>query len=142
MDDNKLIKGELYQDERGTLRSFNLFNMSEIVRLYEIAPKNEQIIRAWQGHQFEKKWFYCLSGSFVINMVEIDNFENPSDRLTPIRIELDSRTPEILAVPNGYATGIKATSAVCRLQVFSNFGLEDSGNDDFRYPLEKWSAVW
>lgn len=116
--------------------------MDEIVRFYEIAPRTQQIIRAWQGHQHEKKWFYCLSGSFVINIVEINDFNDPSDGLIPIKIELDSSNPEILAVPTGFATGIKATSENARLQVFSNVALGESKDDDFRFPLEKWSAEW
>ncbi|NAY91224.1 dTDP-6-deoxy-3,4-keto-hexulose isomerase [Muricauda sp. JGD-17] len=137
-----LIQGDTFTDERGTLRFVNNFDMSEVVRFYEILPKDEDLIRAWQGHQFEKKWFHCISGSFVINLVEIDNFENPSEHLTPKRIELSSQPPEILAVPNGYATGIKASVTGSILQVFSNFGLKESAADDHRYPLEKWSAKW
>lgn len=137
-----LIKGQKFEDERGTLRFINPFDMSEIVRFYEIIPENEQIIRAWQGHKREKKWFHCLSGSFIINIVEIDNFNNPSDDLTPNRIELNSQNPEILGIPSGFATGIRASSENSRLQVFSNFALNDSKNDDFRYPLEKWQAEW
>ncbi|MEC8831076.1 MAG: sugar epimerase [Bacteroidota bacterium] len=142
MSNNLLIKGEVFEDERGTLRFVNAFNMEEVVRFYEIAPKNQEIIRAWQGHQFEKKWFYCLSGSFVINIVEINDFNNPSDGLIPIRMELDSSKAMILAVPNGFATGIKAASKNSRLQVFSNASLEESKDDDFRFPLGKWSAEW
>lgn len=137
-----LIRGERFEDERGKLRFINAFDMSEIVRFYEIIPENQQIIRAWQGHKREKKWFYCLSGSFIINIVEIDNFGNPSDDLVPYRIKLNSLSPEILAIPKGFATGIRATSENARLQVFSNFVLNESKNDDFRYPLEKWQAEW
>ncbi|WP_298789314.1 hypothetical protein [uncultured Allomuricauda sp.] len=142
MTDDYIIEGEVFEDERGKLRFVNRFDMSEIVRFYEIAPKNEQIIRAWQGHEFEKKWFYCLSGSFICNIINIDSFDNPSDELIPKRVELNSENPQILEVPNGFATGIKASSKDARLQVFSNFGLKESKEDDYRYPLEKWQAEW
>ncbi|WP_222983941.1 sugar epimerase [Flagellimonas meishanensis] len=137
-----LIEGDTFMDDRGTLRFANTFDMSEVVRFYEILPKNQDFIRAWQGHQFEKKWFHCISGSFVINLVEIDNFKAPSEELVPVRIELDSFKPNVLAVPSGYATGIRANTPNSRLQVFSNFGLRESSEDDYRYPLEKWSAQW
>ena len=55
---HKLIKGEQFSDNRGSLNFFNAFDMSEIKRLYEIEPIDDHIIRAWQGHQYEKKWFY------------------------------------------------------------------------------------
>ena len=142
MTNDFLIEGDTFTDERGTLRFANSFDMSEVVRFYEILPKNQDLIRAWQGHQFEKKWFQCLLGSFIINVVEINDFDNPSEVSNPMRFELNSDKPRILAVPGGYATGIKANAPDSRLQVFSNFGLEESSSDDYRYPLEKWSAKW
>ena len=137
-----LIKGEAYKDERGTVSFINAFNMSEVVRLYEIAPKDQLGIRAWQGHRFEKKWFYCISGSFVINIIKLDDFHSPSQDLVPERIVLQSIYPEILSVPNGFVTGIKAIAPNSRLQIFSNFDLGESQQDDYRFPLDQWSAKW
>lgn len=137
-----LISGKIFQDERGTMRFFNELNMSEIARFYEITPANQVIIRAWQGHRREKKWFYCLSGSFVVNIIEIHDFKNPSKDLIPVRLEVDSSNPEILTVPDGFVTGIKATSNNARLQVFSNATLDESKKDDFRFPVDYWSAEW
>jgi dTDP-4-dehydrorhamnose 3,5-epimerase-like enzyme len=142
MRNNLVIAGDTFQDERGEMRFFNSFNMSEIVRFYEISPVNQDIIRGWQGHQHEKKWFYCLSGGFLINIIEINDFNRPSEDLTPIRVELESSNPRILAVPGGFVTAIKATSNNARLQVFSNAALNESKNDDFRFPLDQWLAKW
>lgn len=137
-----LIQGNEFVDQRGTLRFFNDFDMSDVVRFYEIAPIGTEVIRAWQGHKREKKWFRCLTGSFIINVVKIDNFDNPSHQLTPQTMLLTSKKNEVLAVPNGYATGIKATKEHSRLQVFSDFDLEASKNDDQRFPLDMWNAKW
>ncbi|WP_293295416.1 WxcM-like domain-containing protein [Allomuricauda sp.] len=142
MRNNLVIAGDTFQDERGEMRFFNSLNMNEIVRFYEISPANQDIIRGWQGHQHEKKWFYCLSGGFVINIIEINDFNRPSEDLTPIRVELESSNPRILAVPGGFVTAIRATSNNARLQVFSNAALNDSKNDDFRFPIDQWSAEW
>lgn len=142
MHNNFLIEGDVFKDDRGTMRFANAFNMDEIVRFYEIAPANQKIIRAWQGHRHEKKWFHCLSGSFVINLVEIDDFKYPSKDLVPKRFAIDATVPQILCVPGGYATGIKASSENARLQVFSNVPLKDSTTDDYRFPLVTWSAIW
>lgn len=138
----ELIKGSEFIDERGALRFFNDFDMGEVVRFYEIAPVDTKIIRAWQGHRHEKKWFHCLNGSFIINLVKVDDFDNPSDQLVPEKITLKSHEPSVLAVPKGYATGIKAVEEGSRLQVFSNFGLEASKKDDYRFPLNMWDALW
>ena len=137
-----LIEGSNFKDERGTLSFFNTFDMTEIVRMYEIAPSNTKSIRAWQGHKVEKKWFYCNAGAFMINLVQVDDFENPSPLLKPKRIVLDAKNPEILEISGGYATGFKASKENSKLQVFSNFSLDESKNDDFRYPIEKWDAKW
>ncbi len=142
MQDDFLIAGETFRDERGTIRFFNSLNMSETVRFYEIFPENQDIIRAWQGHKHEKKWFYCLSGSFVINIIAINDFNSPSKDLIPVRFEIDSSNPGILAVPGGFVTGIKSTSNNARLQVFSNATLDESKKDDFRFPVDYWSANW
>ena len=135
-----LIKGNEFIDERGALRFFNDFDMGKVVRFYEIAPANTEIIRAWQGHQHEKKWFYCLAGSFVINLVKVDDFDGPSRELVPQKMILKSTEPDILAIPKGYATGIRAMEESSRLQVFSDFSLDASKEDDHRFPLDMWDA--
>ncbi|MBT8184623.1 MAG: hypothetical protein KJN76_07270 [Eudoraea sp.] len=116
--------------------------MSEIIRFYEISPANTTIIRAWQGHKNEKKWFYCNSGAFVVNLIKIDNFEKPSRALKADKYVLSSEKPSILEVSGGYASGLKATENNSRLLVFSNFTLEESGKDDFRYAPQTWEASW
>jgi hypothetical protein len=78
---NPVIKGASFQDERGSMRFINNFDMNEVVRFYEVMPKNTDLIRGWQAHKEEKKWFYCLQGSFIINLVKIDAFDNPSEAL-------------------------------------------------------------
>ncbi|UJH67016.1 sugar epimerase [Allomuricauda sp. SCSIO 65647] len=137
-----LIKGNEFTDDRGALRFFNDFNMGQVVRFYEIAPVNTKIIRAWQAHRYEKKWFHCLAGSFVINLVKVDNFDGPSSALIPHKLILKSDEPNVLAISNGYATGIKAIEEGSRLQVFSDFSLEASKDDDHRFPLNMWEAEW
>ncbi len=138
----KLIEGSQFDDERGKLNFFNTFNMSDIIRMYEIIPKDTSIIRGWQAHKEEKKWFYCNSGAFIINLIKIDDFEIPSNHLSPKQFLLDAENPMILGVSGGYATAFKASAQNSKLLVFSNFTLERSKQDDFRYPLSKWSGKW
>ncbi len=138
----KLISGANFTDDRGELNFFNAFDMSSIVRFYEIQYHNMDIIRAWQAHRDEMKWFYCHTGAFVMQLIEVDDFEQPSALLKPKRIILEANNPTILELSGGYATGFKALEENSALQVFSNFSLEESKNDDFRYPIEKWDAKW
>ena len=116
--------------------------MNEIIRFYEIAPRDTEIIRAWQGHRKEKKWFYCNSGEFVVNLIKIDNFDKPSAKLKAVKFVLSAEQPSILEISGGYASGIKASKINSRLQVYSNFTLKESKKDDFRYSLETWVASW
>ena len=136
------IQGSSFSDERGRLNFFNAFYMGEIVRLYEIAPNDTNTIRAWQGHQSEKKWFYCNSGAFIVNLIKLDNFDTPSGTIKPERILLETINPSILEVSGGYATGFKAIDEGSKLLVFSNFSLEESEQDDFRFPIDTWKVKW
>ena len=139
---HSLIQGSIFSDVRGKLNFFNAFDMSKIVRFYEITPDNVDIVRAWQAHKNEMKWFYCHTGAFIVHLVEVDSFKQPSPHKNPIKIILEAKNPSILEITGGYATGFKAIEENSTLQVFSNFSVDESKNDDFRYPIEKWDAKW
>ncbi|MBD1262685.1 dTDP-6-deoxy-3,4-keto-hexulose isomerase [Maribacter polysiphoniae] len=139
---HKLIQGTNFTDARGKLDFFNAFDMASIVRFYEIRPSNVNTIRAWQAHKKEMKWFYCHTGSFAVHLVQVDNFEHPSPLLKIKRFVLAAKNPMVLEISGGYATGFKAIEENSALQVFSNFSLDESKNDDFRYPIEKWDTKW
>jgi dTDP-4-dehydrorhamnose 3,5-epimerase-like enzyme len=136
------INGSAFSDDRGKMKFFNTFNMKEILRFYEISPADTNVIRAWQGHWKEKKWFYCTAGSFIINLVKI-NTTSPIAANTDLeRFELNENTPLVLEVDGGHASGFKATQNNSKLLVFSNFTLEQSKQDDIRFPVEQWHAIW
>lgn len=139
---HQLIEGVNFRDERGGLNFFNDFDMSEIVRMYEISPSDTLKIRGWQAHKNEKKWFYCNSGSFIVNLIEVDNFESPSEEFRVNRFVLEAIKPSVLQISGGYATGFKAIELNSKLMVFSDFSLEASKEDDFRYEVDTWSAEW
>ena len=140
--EHQLIKGDLFSDDRGSLLCVNEFSLKSIVRFYEITPKDTSSIRAWQAHKDECKWFYCTKGAFKINLVKLDSFENPSEDLMVHTYELNSELPQVLFIPGGYANGFKASSEGSRLMVFSDFDLEASKQDDFRFETNKWINKW
>lgn len=142
MKPTKTIAGNTFSDIRGRMKFFNTFDMKEIVRFYEIAPASTAIIRGWQGHEKEKKWFYCHTGSFIIQVVALDTDQKSGYPIKPERFELKADTPEILEVPAGNATAFRAVDDDSRLMVFSDFNLKESVNDDLRYPLETWDVEW
>lgn len=136
------IQGSRFADARGKLHFFNTFDMTDVVRMYEISPSDTQTVRAWQGHQREKKWMYCNAGAFVVNLVKLNDIDQPAVNTSSEKFYLDAARPVILEIPGGYANGFKAVAEGSKLLVFSDFGLEDSKRDDFRYALDTWKVDW
>lgn len=134
----QLIQGGSFADERGELRFVNDFNLSKVVRFYQVSHPSTDTVRAWQGHQYEQKWFYCLSGSFLVNLVEIDNWEKPSLELKAHTFELKADNPTVLHIPGGFANGFKALEENSVLMVYSNKSLKDSEKDSYRFDLSNW----
>jgi dTDP-4-dehydrorhamnose 3,5-epimerase len=133
-----IIKGGNFADHRGIMRFVNNFSFKDVKRFYLIKHPDTEIVRAWQGHQLEKKYFYPISGSFVIAWVKIDDFENPSINLIPEYHILSVASSEIISIPKGYANGLKALETNSELLLFSDMGLEESLNENIRYPAGWW----
>ena len=138
MAEPELIAGGQYIDKRGIIKFVNDFSLEEIKRFYIIKPSTQQPVRAWQGHEKESKFFYCLRGSFAVALVLIDNWDKPSDKLEPNMFYLKAEKSKILTIPLGYANGFKALTEQSELLVFSDKTVEESIQDDYRYDSEKW----
>jgi dTDP-4-dehydrorhamnose 3,5-epimerase-like enzyme len=137
-DQPMLVKGGHFTDERGTLRFVNDFDLKEVKRFYFIKHPDTSFVRAWQGHQFEQKYFYPITGSFVVAWVKLNDYENPSDELIPEYHILTAANCEILAIPKGYANGLKALEPNSEIMIFSDMYLEESVDEKIRYPSNKW----
>lgn len=138
MSDIKVIEGGIFTDHRGKLSHVNNLDMSEVERFYIIQHDNTEVIRAWHAHQYEKKWFYCIKGSFTGAFVKIDNWENPSNNLIPEIFELTEKKSEVICIPEGYANGFKANEPDSILLVFSNKTLDVAVHDSWRYDASLW----
>jgi len=82
-----LIKGKKHKDHRGILSFVNDFDMTKVVRMYSIEP-NINVIRAWQGHKKETKWFYVIKGSFLVKIVKMDSRKVSKYRLTSLESQV------------------------------------------------------
>jgi len=134
----KVIQGGNFSDHRGSISYVNDFSFQGIERFYIISNSNENPIRAWQGHKLDAKNFYCLSGSFKIHYVKVDDWENPSKNLeieTVIVSEFDSK---VVHIPAGYANAIESLENNSKLISFSTLPLTDVKEDDVRYPEDYW----
>ena len=133
-----LIKGNTYSDKRGRLRFVNDFTFEGVKRFYVITHPDINVIRAWQGHKEETKYFFVVKGIFIINWIYIDNWQQPSKRLDINSKMLAESESEILIIPPGHVNGFKALDIDSTLIVFSDKTLEESKEDDFRFPTEYW----
>jgi len=133
---NKII-GNFFSDERGILSFNNELDLTEVKRVYVIENADLSVQRAWQGHQIEKRWFIAVKGKFLIKLVKIDDFENPSDSLEVESFELDSKTLEALLVEAGCASSIQALETDSKLLVFSNYKMGEV-EDNFKFNPTKW----
>ena len=95
----KIISGNSQTDTRGTLFYNNDFDASQIKRVYVIENATTDIIRAWQGHKIEQRWFSAIKGLFKIRLIKIDNWENPTKNLEMLTVKVNADTLEVLHVP-------------------------------------------
>lgn len=133
-----LIRGGIHQDTRGKVTFFNDFDMSLIKRFYIAEHFDDMVIRAWQGHKHEQKWFYVTQGSFKVVLVQPDNWESPSINLPHDEFRLTADSNEILHIPKGMVTGFRALEPSSKLMIFSDVTLTESINDDYRFDKNLW----
>lgn len=134
----KIIKGNQFKDHRGVVSFVNDFDMSLIKRMYTIKHSSVDVVRAWQGHKVETKYFKCLKGSFLFAVVPINNWVTPSKNLVPKKFILEAKKNEILNIPKGFANGFKALEVGSELLVFSDKDLNDSKNDQYKFNENLW----
>lgn len=133
-----IIKGNSHSDTRGILKFANEFRMHEVKRFYMVHHPETSIVRAWQAHKIEQKWFYVLEGKFKIALVQPDNWENPSADLPVLEYDLDAAENKILHIPSGYANGFKAITPDAKMIIYTDSFIEDAPKDDLRFPAAYW----
>ena len=137
----ELISGATHSDNRGRLDFLNDLDLSDVVRMYRILPYDTKGIRAWQGHLREQKWFYCLRGSFIVNLYPLSKIKQKPPFVIPEIYTLHADFPQVLKIPGGYANGFRAKEPDSELLVFSDKSLEDSKKDDIRFGPEEMPFV-
>src|SRR5690606_36881531 len=137
MKEIKTIQGGVAADHRGQIRFVNEFDMSAVKRFYIIENADSELVRGWRAHRIEQRWFYVLSGSFHIDLVQIDNSEKPSPDLAIEKRTLRADSQEVLHVPAGYGTAFQALKPNSQLLVFADHGIDNAPMDystfDLRY---------
>lgn len=139
--DYELITGGISKDTRGQIRYVNDFDMAPVKRFYIIKNKDVELIRGWRGHRIEQRWFYALSGTFVIYLIHIDNWEEASRDLPIGKIVLYAEKHNMLHIPNGYATAIKALVPNSELLIYADYDLTHAVNDDYTWALSYFEKI-
>jgi dTDP-4-dehydrorhamnose 3,5-epimerase-like enzyme len=131
----KIITGSSHSDSRGTLFYNNNFDASVIKRLYVIENQNSEIVRAWQGHKIEQRWFSVMKGLFRIELIEIDHWDNPSKNSERFTFIINSEKLDVLHVPPGYASSIQSLERDSKLLVMADYLLGEV-KDEYRYEAD------
>lgn len=130
------IVGGIAKDHRGQIRFVNDFDMTQVKRFYVIKNIDTELIRGWRAHRMEQRWFYVLSGSFAVDLVQIDNWENASPELPIEKRILKGEELKVLHVPVGYGTAFQALEPRSELLVFADYGIENAKHDDYTWPVD------
>ena len=133
-----ILKGNYFQDHRGKLRYNNDFDASSIKRIYLIENKDLSVKRAWQGHKIEQRWFSVINGSFQITLITPNDWENPTEIVQKHTFILESGTLDVLHIPSGFLSHIKALQDNAQLLVLADYKLKEIA-DEYKFPLETFN---
>lgn len=131
----QLIKGDSHEDFRGGLVYNNDFEATAIKRIYVIKNKNIAIIRAWQGHKIEQRWFTALKGSFKIELIAIADWKRPNKKSERLEFVLRTKKLDVLHIPAGYVSSIQSLEEGSKLLVMADY-LMGELEDDYRYEAD------
>ncbi|MEJ2296218.1 MAG: dTDP-4-dehydrorhamnose 3,5-epimerase family protein, partial [Candidatus Lokiarchaeota archaeon] len=121
----------------------NEFNFYGVKRFYQVSNFSNNTIRAFHGHRNEAKYVYVAKGSAIVAAVELDKVDSPSRKLPIHRYVLSDKNPKILFIPPKHANGFRPLEKNTQIIFFSTSSLEESKDDDYRYPADYWgSEIW
>jgi dTDP-4-dehydrorhamnose 3,5-epimerase len=132
-----LINGGMSIDDRGIVSFVNDFDFLGVRRFYSVENHRNGFIRAWHGHMMEAKYIHVVKGTALIGAVKISEEKDS----TPQKFVLSERSPKVLYIPAGYANGFKTLEDETKIMFFSTKSLQESLNDDIRFPHDTWD-IW
>jgi dTDP-4-dehydrorhamnose 3,5-epimerase len=134
----ELLRGDVSVDDRGHVAFVNDFTFQEVKRFYVVGNHDRGYVRAWHGHRREHKYAIAIVGAALVCCVEIDDWDRPARELDVQRFVLDERKPAVLSIPAGHVNGFKTLTPGTRLMFFSTATLDESLEDDIRFPARYW----
>ena len=142
-----VTKGNIAVDDRGQLSFVNDFRLTQMKRFYIVTNYTRNFVRAWHGHQHESKAAIVLSGAAIVAAVPIDHLLEIGNGSAPNtskvrRFVLSANEPAVFIVPPGYANGFKSLTDNTSIMYFSSLTIEESKNDDLRFPKDLLGSTW
>lgn len=134
----KYIAGGSFLDDRGEVSFVNGFSFENIKRFYTVSNHCTGFVRAWHGHKKEAKHCIAVNGSFLVCAVKVNNWHAPSTDLPIQKFVLSVHNPGVLSIPAGYVNGFMSLTPQAKILFFSSSPLEESLNDDIRFPARHW----
>ena len=67
-----LIPGGDFIDSRGQIKYCNDFKFDGVNRFYVIRHPDCSVIRGWQGHRYESKYYFPIEGKWIIGWVKME----------------------------------------------------------------------
>jgi dTDP-4-dehydrorhamnose 3,5-epimerase len=135
----KIYNGGLSVDDRGVVSFVNDFDFNNVKRSYMVENHKRDFIRSYHYHEREAKYVSVVNGTILLSAVKVDK-ENLDKSVVKTFI-LSSKQPKILYIPPCYANGFKSLEENTKIIFYSTSTLEESLNDDIRYPFDQWD-VW
>jgi dTDP-4-dehydrorhamnose 3,5-epimerase len=137
-----LIAGAAHVDDRGFVSFVNDFDFTGVKRFYMVENHAQGLVRAWHAHQKEAKYAFVAQGAALVAAVRIDNWERPTVPAKVERFVLAGQQPAVLYIPPGYANGFKSLTPDMKILFMSTSTVQESLNDDFRWPTDYFGDVW
>ena len=100
-----LLNVGISEDHRGSVEFYNELELDYYNRFYIVSNPIEGTVRAWHGHKIEEKLIKVLNGEFLICLVKVDNWDQPSKNLEILEYKLNENSG-LLYVPSGYALSL------------------------------------
>jgi dTDP-4-dehydrorhamnose 3,5-epimerase-like enzyme len=134
-----IIQGGSHTDERGILSFNNAFDASVVKRVYTIQNKDCNCIRGWRGHRIEQRWFSSVNGSFRIELIAVDDWDNPPTEVAKLSFTIDDKKLDILHIPPGYLSSIQAITTGATLLVMADYKLGEV-KDEYRFDIDYFTS--
>jgi len=135
---SSFIDGGIAVDNRGMLQFCNEFDMEPVKRFYVVSNHQPQFVRAWHAHQHETKYAFVATGAALFGVVKVDDWDNPDPHTEIQQVTLSDKRSGVLKIPGGCAHGFMTLLTDTKVFFFSTETIEQSLEDDFRYPFDYW----